>query len=160
MKHYHLITLDCISQIPFWSHVKKGDHCWEWTASLTPSGYGQFHLKDEWPVPAHRASWVIHNGVIPDGCMVLHKCDNRTCVRPEHLFLGSHNDNMQDAKIKGRIANGEKTHHNKLIASQVIEIRSLRGQLSNKKIAVRYGVSAATIDYIMLGKKWKHLIPK
>ena len=88
----------------FWSHVNKGDECWEWTASLSHNGYGQIikcidgkkkHLI------AHRVSWEIHFGPIPEGMKVLHRCDNRRCINPGHLFLGSCQDNTDDMIKKG-----------------------------------------------------------
>jgi len=87
----------------FWKKVDKSDgqgpkgQCWQWIASKDTCGYGL--LK---PTSAHRVSWEIHNGPIPDSLSVLHRCDNPPCVRPEHLFLGTQKDNMQDRLAKGR----------------------------------------------------------
>lgn len=92
----------------FWPKVAKGSGCWVWTAALTSNGYGYI-----WKGRAHRASWVIHFGEIPTGLFVLHRCDNRKCVRPDHLFLGTHDDNMADKARKGRQRNcgvPKKTH--------------------------------------------------
>lgn len=77
--------------------------CWEWMGCLSTHGYGMFRMA--WPenaMNAHRASWLIHVGVIPDGLFVLHKCDNRSCVNPDHLYLGTVNDNFQDWIKRGR----------------------------------------------------------
>lgn len=97
----------------FWRFVSKSDGCWEWTGQLTPpdkkhkGGYARLDKEG-----AHRVSWRIHKGTIPEGMCVLHKCDNPKCVNPEHLFIGSKAQNSRDMQIKGRAknANTNKTH--------------------------------------------------
>jgi hypothetical protein len=88
----------------FWSGVEKSESCWEWQRyCCTSTGYGRMSGMDGYTkIGTHRASWMIHNGSIPDGMHVLHACDNRKCVRPDHLFLGTHQDNMRDMWEKGR----------------------------------------------------------
>lgn len=95
----------------FWSQVRResGTGCWEWTGSTIPKGYGQFRYDGDNEL-AHRISWAIANGPIPDGVMVCHHCDNRICVRPDHLFLGDAFDNMQDMVAKGRHYQRSQTH--------------------------------------------------
>ena len=86
----------------FWSKVVKiDDGCWLWTAALLLDGYGQIWLGQTME-RAHRLSWIIHFGPIPEGLCVLHTCDNPPCVRPGHLFLGTQLDNVRDAIRKGR----------------------------------------------------------
>jgi hypothetical protein len=91
----------------FWANVQKGDGCWEWQASCLRSGYGQFRVNGR-NRPTHQVAWELSNGPIPKdparrrSVCVLHKCDNRRCVNPEHLFLGSHADNVRDCVSKGR----------------------------------------------------------
>jgi hypothetical protein len=90
----------------FWIKVDTGGICWEWLGGKNPKGYG--HLNREingrnLPIRAHRFSWMIHYGEIPEGMCVCHKCDNPGCVRPEHLFLGTISDNGKDAWRKGRL---------------------------------------------------------
>lgn len=90
----------------FWEKVAKSDGCWLWTGSRQRNGYGFLFAgtrKEPHPERAHRVSWRIHFGEIPDGLWVLHKCDNPPCVNPEHLFLGTRTDNMRDCARKGRV---------------------------------------------------------
>jgi hypothetical protein len=87
----------------FWSRVRKSDGCWEFVSGAS-KGYGYLNIgrRDEQEVLAHRYSWELHNGPIPDGLLVLHRCDNPPCVRPDHLFLGTKKDNADDMVRKGR----------------------------------------------------------
>lgn len=84
----------------FWPHVAKSAGCWEWTGSRHRNGYGQFYYRG--PAMAHRVSWELANGPVPDGMLVCHRCDNPPCVRPDHLFLGTQADNLVDMVSKGR----------------------------------------------------------
>lgn len=92
----------------FWQNVARSDGCWEWTGLLNTHGYGRF-----WPghhMVAHRYSWLLHHGHIPDGRVVMHSCDNRKCVSPYHLSLGTQRDNLLDAKRKGRLPDQRKPY--------------------------------------------------
>lgn len=90
----------------FWKKVYKTETCWLWTAGKDKDGYGKFWL-DEDTIRAHRVSWEMHNGPIPEEMDVLHSCDNPPCVRPSHLFLGDNADNMADRDRKGRNSKGD-----------------------------------------------------
>src|SRR5262245_20642397 len=95
----------------FWAKVHKTDTCWLWTGS-THRGYGQLSSpsgRGHAPLRAPRVSWEIHYGPIPEGLWVLHRCDVRGCVRPDHLWLGTRQDNIADMVAKGRSARGERS---------------------------------------------------
>ena len=135
----------------FFSKVSKSDTgCHEWNGCLMPNGYGQFH-KDGKTAYAHRVAFELANGKTTD--FVLHACDNRKCVNPEHLFAGSFNDNMNDMVEKQRQAHGERNGHHKLTKEQVRQIRQEVGL--NREIASRYGVSASLISMIRSGRIWR-----
>lgn len=86
----------------FWPKVSRADvGCWEWTGSKDRDGYGRIRIGDR-PVMAHRVSYEMHHGEIPDGAVVMHSCDNPACVRPTHLKIGSQADNITDRHLKGR----------------------------------------------------------
>lgn len=107
---------------------------------------------------AHRASWELHNGPVPEGLMVLHHCDVRNCVNPEHLFLGTNKDNLEDCARKGRMHPGEKNGMAKLRADQVKEIKILlESGTQRRMIAKRFGVHVGQIGKIARGEKWRHV---
>lgn len=88
----------------FWARVIEGPKCWGWSGRKDGGGYGVIQLGAGEPrIGAHRASWLLHIGPIPDGMNVLHDCDNPGCPRPDHLFLGTQGDNVRDAQMKGRM---------------------------------------------------------
>ena len=127
--------------------------CWLWVAALDGGGYGQAWDGSK-QRRAHRLSWEQHKGEIPEGLHVLHKCDVRCCVNSDHLFLGTHDDNMADMRAKKR-RNGERASWPKLTEAQVIEI--FNSPEPCPVIAARYGVSRSTPLFIKQGRSWKHL---
>ena len=146
----------------FWAKVRRindATSCWEWTGALHDHGYGLIGLgsRKEGIERAHRLSYSMHNAEIGEGLFVLHRCDNRKCVRPDHLFLGTASDNAKDMASKLRGCHGEKSVTAKLTEAQVLVIRSLRGRDSHVALARRYGVSRSLIGLIMSGQRWKHL---
>lgn len=134
--------------------------CWEWLGFLNEWGYGRFNMNGR-KILAHRASWEIHFGPIYLGALVCHKCDNPSCVNPNHLFLGSVKDNAVDMAAKGR-QNGPRgvSHHSaKLNPDLVREIRQKHksGLLGTYDIAREYGVTQAAAWAVVARKTWKHV---
>lgn len=131
--------------------------CWEWTGSLNPKGYGQ--VKDKETVHAHRASWFLEHGKYPtDQC--LHKCDNRACVRPLHLFEGTNVDNVIDREAKGRNhpPHGEQQGIAKLTTKQVLEIRKrFAVGVPMKVLSQRFGTVVGNISNIVRRVNWRHV---
>jgi len=134
--------------------------CWMWIDAIRPDGYGEIHV-DRRTVLAHRVSYELHNGEIKDGMCVCHSCDNPACVNPAHLFIGTHNDNMQDMIKKGRNnqAKGESAGHAKLTEANVIQIRACKHELgtTNKELARLYDVSEECIRQIHRRETWTHI---
>lgn len=141
----------------FWSRVdvKHKKHCWEWKANLFNTGYGRFSIKYK-DFLAHRISWLITNGD-PKDLFVLHKCDNRRCVNPHHLFLGTSQDNNDDMRAKGRAVyvKGEHNGASKLTSKDVLDIRN--SNEPTKVLTQKYGVSGRQIKRIKTRENWRHL---
>ena len=129
--------------------------CYLWIGSLNTYGYGQFWCKGK-NVLAHRASFELYKSLIPPGISVLHACDNPACVNPDHLFLGTQKDNMQDMKKKGRCWRGSNYVHHKrsLNYQQALEVHKLSKKISNREISRRLGVSRTVIDNIVNGSTY------
>jgi hypothetical protein len=142
----------------FWRRVDKTRDCWVWIGARSGGGYGQIG-RDRLVHYVHRLSWTIHFGEVPDGLLVCHTCDNRVCVRPEHLFLGRKQDNNQDCASKFR-GNGRKNSPvARLDDDEVLEIRAVyrAGGISQHALAARYDVAQMTISKIVRGETWKRL---
>lgn len=152
----------------FWVKVQKTDDCWCWTASTVGgSGYGKINWGGTLFL-AHRAAWILANGAIPADLCVLHRCDNRLCVRPDHLFLGTKKDNTRDMWEKGRgsragsgaaTVRGERHGQAKLTEAQVLEARRLSAEgASLSELCRHFGmVSVGTMSRTVRGKLWSHL---
>lgn len=141
----------------FWDKVAFGMDCWGWFGAVDKNGYGQTYAHGK-QLKAHRVSYEMHYGKIPDGLMVLHKCDNPGCTRPCHLFVGSNSDNMKDMASKGRggKSRGESHGMSKLTPSNVGDIRSMVASgISQREASRRFGVSYQNVWRIVHSETWQ-----
>lgn len=144
----------------FWDKVKKTDGCWEWKGSHS-KGYGQIAIGGGRSMLVHRFSYWLHNGDIPKGegwhgVCVCHRCDNRSCVNPAHLFLGTHDDNMKDARRKGKFSkqeNGRSKHT--LENVEAIKRMYGSGKYSQRELGAIFGVTHTNVYAICKGIIWK-----
>jgi hypothetical protein len=147
----------------FWSKVNKTPTCWLWTGTFYPTGYGilrvTFPNSPSRNLRAHRVSWELHFGPIPEGMWVLHRCDVRACVRPDHLLLGTNADNIADMLRRERQSRGESNGTSKLTENQVRAMRAeyAAGGISQPALAKRYGIAPGTIEGILHRRSWKHV---
>jgi hypothetical protein len=156
----------------FWLKVHKTQSCWLWIGAKWPFGHGKIK-NGKRTLVAHRISWEIHFGVIPDGLCVLHKCDIPSCVNPDHLFLGTKTDNNLDRDSKNRqasgdrsglrvhpdrVCRGEKQWNSKLTPSDVDEIR-LRFSMGESQTSLSkiFPVCQSHISKIILNQAWAHI---
>lgn len=155
----------------FWGRVLKSDKgCWEYSGSLTHNGYGDLSVSYG-ERRAHRYSWALSNGAIPNDKMVLHSCDNRKCVNPDHLFLGEGKDNTRDMYEKGRQRNtgaknplrGENAPQAKISEDQAIQIRNRYKPFEKGltlSLSKEFGICTQEILDIATGRKWSHMKEK
>lgn len=143
----------------FLSKIKRGPDCWEWRAARRPGGYGAFQVRGR-TVKAHRIAYDMLKGPVPASMDVCHTCDNPPCCNPEHLFLGTHADNMADCKSKGRTQKGRGETHSrvKLTENDVRQIRLLYGRVRVKDLASKFNVKASTICNIQSRRLWAHIV--
>lgn len=151
----------------FWAAVEIKDGCWGWKLSIAGAGYGIIQVQKRkenirYNIYAHRYSWEIHKGAIPNGLYVLHSCDNPICANPGHLFLGTQADNLKDCVSKGRdnakskSRPGELNHEAKLTEKEVILIRS--DSRDPKILGKLFKVTSTTIQDIKARRSWKHVL--
>lgn len=132
--------------------------CWLWTAAIDKRGYGKFNARrgdDVGIAFAHRVSWELHNGPIPEGMHVCHRCDTPSCVNPGHLFLGTQADNMLDMTMKGRRATGEAAGPARITRELALEVLMAEG--THQSIADRLGLVRQHVGKIKSGIIWKEL---
>jgi hypothetical protein len=148
----------------FWSRIDKEKSeffdCWEWTGRVNGKGYGEIDFHQFSHSYSHRIAWILTNGEIPDGLCVLHECDNPPCCNPDHLYLGTNKDNVDDKMRKGRHRCGQDAGTSKLVNEEVLEIRRLYNEdgMRISCIARKYRRGYNTIRYIVNGVHWKHLL--
>lgn len=140
----------------FWLRVDKplGWDCWIWTGCKNKAGYGRMFLRSikTRSITTHRFSYLISKGVIPEGMLVCHRCDNPSCVNPNHLFLGTHRDNVRDCMEKGR---RRKTPPNAKINQKLaVCIRNEYPHINQRELCKKYSLSTASISRIINFKAW------
>lgn len=143
----------------FWHRVAKipFHECWEWSGTPMTVGYGYIADENGRDSYAHRVSWRLHHGDIPAGMCVLHRCDNRMCVNPDHLFLGTRTENQADAANKGRMPHGEKHWNSVLTQDQALDIIDrIADGIPCSRIAKHLGVSRYAVANLANGKSWRH----
>lgn len=146
----------CTYEARFWGKVDKTSgaaSCWIWDGAKTTHGYGCGVYKGR-VLGAHKIAYVLTNGEVPAGMEIMHSCDNRRCVNPAHLSIGTKDDNARDKAAKGR---GPKKNPHKLTPDDVREIRGLRGKASSGEIARRYGITQPYAFAIWGGRVWKNV---
>lgn len=149
----------------FWRYVEKSPGCWTWTGgSMTKKGYGQIGLGGRGAkfILAHRLSYQIHCGEIPEGMVVMHLCDNPSCVNPEHLKTGTQSENIKHAVHSGRKSlpdlphpQGIEHHKAKLDDDKVRWIRTCGKSI--REMALELGVSKSTVERVKNGLRWTHV---
>lgn len=156
----------------FWHFVKKGkqSECWEWQGNYLQTGYGRIKLKGK-PHTAHRLSWELHVGSIPPGLFICHRCDNKGCVNPRHLYVGTPMDNFNDSAARGRVSRGdnhwtrkypekilrgERHPRARLTALQVEDIRRRYSEgEGSRALATAFAVHQSTINRVTAGKHYQ-----
>jgi hypothetical protein len=144
----------------FWSRVLKTGVCWWWTGACLKAGYGSLRppYPSAVPVLAHRVSWELNVGPIPDGMVVCHRCDNPPCVRPDHLFVDTQRGNLADMVRKDRHSRGERHYKARLTPGQVEAIRARRALGEPlKDLAREFDVAFQTISKVARNAAWKSI---
>jgi hypothetical protein len=144
-----------IIETRFWAKVNKTDACWLWVGSLDKDGYGQIAARHDGRtglLRAHRLSWVLAYGSIPEGLVICHKCDVRSCIRAEHLFLGTHQDNIADARQKGRLNNSLPRPRKLTLADRLAIYHMPNRRGLGVELALRYGVTKTCICLTRRGR--------
>ena len=161
-RHFFMYSNDVIAR--FWNKVNKDDGggCWIWTGTIQSGGYGNVGVHGR-NLRAHRLAYELTYGPIPPGMCVCHRCDVRSCVNPDHLFLGTKADNTHDMVRKGRhVAISLPGSNNPSSVLTDDDVREIRRRVrvdgvSRTQIAKEFGVSQPLISQIVIGRAWKHL---
>jgi hypothetical protein len=143
-------------QKEFWGKVEKADGCWMWRGRKSKIGYGYFDMNGR-SYLAHRVSMLFTHGAVDEATDVLHKCDNPSCVNPEHLSFGTHAENMRDKVERGRQRRGSRCCAAKLTEEQVSIIKAAGRSVPRLVMAKQFGVNRQAISNILCGRKWKHV---
>ena len=147
----------------FWSRVKVVGDCWEWQGTICSNGYGSTHLFKHWTRWAHRVSYLLSKGDIPPGKEILHSCDNRRCINPEHLSVGTRKQNMLEASKRGKLThwdrprgelNASSVYTEALIREAYLRVKSGQPQ---ERVISELGITKVTLKRVIKGKSWKHL---
>lgn len=142
----------------FWPRVSKTDACWLWTGAHDKHGYGSIGVSSTRTDKTHRVSWALTHGAIPDGLHVLHRCDTPACVNPEHLFLGTHADNMRDMANKSRRAFGSRHHGAKLTEGLVALMKQrMREGVGTLQLAREFNIAPSSVSEIRHGRRWRRV---
>lgn len=144
---------------PLVGRVTEVGRCWEWQGWTNPSGYGVVtRSRDNRKFYVHRLAWAEVNGPIPPGACVLHSCDNRRCVRPSHLHLGTRQQNTAEMLARGRSGRGETHSQAKVTEQQVREIRAAaEAGTTHERIGQRFGISRSAVGFICQRRTWRHV---
>jgi hypothetical protein len=153
MQQPRLRNWSLADKMAHWTMPEPNSGCFLWRGPVDGRGYGRTYMGGK-TVKAHRAAWELVNGPIPVGMLVRHRCDNPSCVNPDHLLIGTDRDNSDDKVRRRRHSFGERNHTAKLTPGQVAAIRA--DARSNSAIARELGVHNATISRIRSGGLWNH----
>ncbi|GAG00515.1 unnamed protein product, partial [marine sediment metagenome] len=138
----------------FWRHVDKRNHdeCWPWTGPLRGKGYGHINHMSSMNLSAHRVSWILHNGFVPEGKLVLHRCDNPACVNPSHLYIGTYSDNNMDREYRNPGTSGRPSTIGARNTQLIIDFYK-SGKFKQTQLSKIFGISRAQVSRICTGKQ-------
>ncbi len=145
-----------IDRLEFWSIPEPNSGCQLWLGCVDDKGYGRIKV-DGLVDRCHRVSWRVHNGEIPDGKQILHHCDIRSCINYLHLFVGTHQDNMDDMVSKGRARSPRGVKNKKAKLNEIAVMEIISDNRSHVKIAKDFGVSQVQVSNIKRGVSWSHI---
>jgi hypothetical protein len=137
----------------FWSNVRKSKDCWDWTGRFSKYGYGQVRREGR-EMRAHRLAWTLRYGPIPQGMCVLHLCDRPSCVRPEHLYLGTRFENVQDRCARAMLRSG-RARGIKITAAEVVELRRqwAFGEISTEQLGLSFGLEPGAASAFVVSSR-------